>query len=171
MIIPYSKIIGMSVFAVKNQSCVGIIVGVVLKKQDFAVHGFIVKTSVLPFISNKVISATDVVDLTPEGLVVENDNIVSDLHDAVRLHQAIHDGYTGIQQKVITESGKRIGRVFDYLVSAPDLSISRIYIRSLLSERILPKAAIKSFKKGIIIIRDDYDLVPLKKSALAAEMA
>lgn len=165
MFIPYSKIIGLPVFAVKNQSLAGHIVDVVLKKTAFEPQGFIIKISPLPLTKHKVISSTDVIELSNQGLVVDNENSISDLKDAVRLRETIEDGYIGIGQKVYTESGKRIGKVFDYLVSVPDLSINKIYVKNMISERILPVSLIRSYKKDIIIVVDDFDLAPLEKSS------
>lgn len=169
--IPYSKIVGLPVFAVKNQVLIGHIFTIVMKKTELSPHGFVVKTSNLPFSKPRIVAVSDILELSNEGLVVESANDVSDLTDAIRIKEALEAGFAGIGQKVITESGKRLGKVFDYLISTPDMNISKIYVKGIFSERIFPLVAVKGFKKGLIIVRDDFDLAPLGKSAFAAETA
>ena len=92
------------------------------------------------------------------------------MKDAIRIKQAIDQGLSGIGQKVVTKSGKKIGKVFDYLISVNDLSITKLYVKNMMSERIIPITAVNEIKGNIIIINDDYDMVSIPRTAVEAKM-
>lgn len=170
MIIPYTKLVGVSVFELKTQTKVGYVLDLIIKKSDISIYGLVVKTSMLPFAKMKVIAETDIVEVGNDGVIIQENDSISDFDDAVRLKEAYHHKLHGIHQHVRSKSGKNLGKVFDYLVRATDLSITKIYVKSLVSERIIPTSAITDIKGKQITVNNDYDLVDVKTSAIEAEM-
>lgn len=170
MIIPYTKLVGLSVFELKTQTKLGFVLDVIIKKSDISVYGLVVKTSLLPFSKMKVVTETDILEIGNEGVIVQDEEAIADLDETVRLKEAYHHKLRGINQHVKTKSGKNLGKVFDYLVRANDLSITRIYIKNLVSERIIPASAITEINGKHITVNNDYDLVNVKTTAIEAEM-
>lgn len=158
MLIPYSKIIHAPVFELRHQQKLGVIEDIIIKKSDLSVYGLLIKT--LDFIpKTKVVSASDIAELASGAVVINEEKSLIDIKETIRLNDAVKQGCTGLKQKVVTGSGKRIGRVFDYLVSSSDLTITKFYIHSLLSEKIIASNAITKFDGKIITITDDFELV------------
>jgi uncharacterized protein YrrD len=150
MIVPYSKIIGLDVFDLKNQLKIGRVKEIVFQKKDFKISGIILENSF--FERNvKVISNIDIVDISPQGVVVKDSDSVSNLKESVRLAEAVKEGMRGVDQKVVTKTGKSLGRVVDLYISAETLLISKIFVKNIFSERIISSNAILEIKKRKII--------------------
>lgn len=167
MLVPYSKMIRNPIFSAKNQTKVGEVLDIVLKKNSFSVAGFAVKTCNRIIRRQKVLSLTDIIDIDKDVIIVAAAEAIINPSEATRIEEAIKQGYLGIGQRVITESGKRIGKVFDYLLLLPSLEIAKIYVRGLFAERIIPSSEIKAFKNKNIVIKDDYNFGALKNPSLS----
>lgn len=162
---------GTPLLEIRNQAKLGTVFDVVIKKSDLSVSGLLVKTNKL-IDRPRVVVASDILEVNPEGVVINNAGSLVSLGDVVRLSEAIHQGYHGLHQKVITRSGKRIGWVFDYLISSTDLTITKLYIQTLFYERIIPVSVITKFEGRKIIISDDFEFASLAADiALEAEAA
>jgi uncharacterized protein YrrD len=170
MIVSFSKLIGAPIFELKTQTKLGFIIDIVIKKSDVSIYGLIAKTSLAPFSRAKTISETDILEISNDGIIVEDEKAISDMTETIRLKEAFDGGLHGVGQKVKTKSGKNIGKVFDYLIRADDLTITKIYLKNLFSERIIPTSAIVEIKGRQITINNDYDLVNVKSNCVEAEM-
>lgn len=170
MIISFSKLTGAPIFELKTQTKLGFVLDIIIKKSDISVYGLVVKTSLAPFTRAKAISETDILEISSDGIIVEDEKAISEMTETVRLKEAWDGGLHGVGQKVKTKSGKYIGKVFDYLVRADDLCITKIYVKNIVSERIIPTSAIIEIKGKNITINNDYDLVDLKNNCVEAEM-
>jgi len=158
MILPYTKIIGLPVFDFKNQSQIGTVKDVIIQAKDFKVSGFILESSIFDR-KTKVISSTDLIDIASQGVIANDEDAVSTTEENVRLKDAIKSGYHGIGQKVVTKSGKGIGKVIDLFISSETLEISKIHVKSVFIERIISRSAIIEIKKKKIIVRDNFEAV------------
>ncbi|OQA03247.1 MAG: PRC-barrel domain protein [bacterium ADurb.Bin400] len=162
MIIPYTKILGLPVVALKSQSVIGFISDIAIQKEPLGIHGFIIKQSHSPFTKPKAITIHDVVELGNQSLLVLDNQAISELNDTLRLNQALQHGYHGIGQTVVTTSGRRLGKVTDFLISTPTLSINKFYVCSLFKERIIASSAISKINGKTITIKDDYNLIMIE---------
>jgi sporulation protein YlmC with PRC-barrel domain len=170
MVTPYSKLIGTPVFELKTQRNLGTVIDVIINKNNFSVYGLLLKGSILPFGKTTVIAYSDILELTGSAIIVENEDAISDLKETVRLNEAYKSGYSGIGQRIVTKTGKKIGKVFDYLISSNDLTITRLYVKNLLNERIIPSSAIINIEGRKITINDSYELVDVRSTVIEAKM-
>lgn len=143
---------------------------IIIKKSDISIYGLVVRTSILPFAKMKVITETDILEIGHDGVIIQDEDAITNFDDSVRLKEAYHHKLHGINQHVRSKSGKNLGKVFDYLVRATDLSITKIYVKSLVSERIIPTSAITKIEGKHITVNNDYDTLDVKTSAIEAEM-
>ncbi|MFA5927090.1 MAG: PRC-barrel domain-containing protein [Patescibacteria group bacterium] len=168
MIIPYSRVVGAKVFETKSQSILGEIDDIVFSETNLVILALTIKSPTFIKRDTKAISTTDIISLNNYAVMVGNKEAVSNLKDLVRVASAINKGFVGINQIVVTQSGRKVGRVFDYLIDSASFAITKIYTKSILKERIIPASAITDIQGHKIIIKDDYGLAEIS-TTLAVE--
>jgi uncharacterized protein YrrD len=167
MILTYTKIVDQNIYELKSQHKLGKVSEIIIKKSNLSIYGVILQNDSFLGRNVKVVNAADIVELTPNGVLVKDEDSVTSLKDNLRMKEAIDHKYFGIGQKVYTRKGKYIGKVFDFTISSDTLEITKFYTKSLLAERIIASAAIVEFNKKKIVIKNDYESVAV--AAVAVE--
>lgn len=171
MLLNYTKIIGMPVAELRNQEKIGVI-GNIIFNDECAVAGFMLGSQSLFFWKEqaKVIPAEASIALVKDGLIINSDDNICDLSEMVRLNSLIKRKLCGIHQRVLTERGKYLGYVYDFLINSSTLSMTKFYIKNLLfEEKIIPCSKVLSFDKGQIIVKDESK--PITVAEPMAEIA
>lgn len=70
--------------------------------------------------------------------------------------------------KVVTESGKRIGKLEDLAVSLQFGAVAKFYVRNLLSRRIIDRDDIVEITKRKIVIKDDIPIASTEPNIIAS---
>lgn len=161
MIVSYDKIKNLSVYELKNHSKLGEVAEIILKNEDFQIAGLILKKNVLSK-EEHVISELDIIEISNKGVIVQNAEAVLESSELIRIKELIKEGYVGAGQRVVTRSGRYIGRVCNFLVDSSTLMVTKFYTKNLLSEKIFSTHNIVSFEGRTIIIRDDLESAKLK---------
>ena len=168
MIVRYSQVIHSPIVEIKTQNLLGKVLDIVLQKSDFSVKAVLVKPSILSF-EKLVVSDADILEIVNNAVLVNDENSISPLKDSPRIVQSIDAKAFGINQKVITKSGKTVGRISDYTFDSQLLKVMNLYVKSLVSDRIISATSIQKFEKGTITIDDDYEVAktaePMAKTA------
>jgi uncharacterized protein YrrD len=153
------------VIELKDQSRLGIVEELILQKSDFKILAMLVKTfPILP--ARKVITGDDIVEIAKGAVLVQDDNSISDIKENMRIAEALRGNATGVGQKVYTKSKKYLGKVFDYTVESSACALVSIYVKHLISVRIISRAAIVDFDKDKIVVEDDFEAI---KASILAE--
>ncbi len=166
MIIRYSQVIHSPIIEIKTQSLLGKVLDIVLQKSDFSIKALLVKPSIFSF-EKLVVTDADILEIVNNAVLVNDDNSISPLKDSPRVVQSIEAKAYGINQKVITKSGKVVGRVHDYTFDSQILKVINLYVKSLVSDRIIPSGSIHKFEKGKVIIDDDYEVAKVAETMTA----
>jgi len=166
MIIRYSQVIHSPIIEIKTQSLLGKVLDIVLQKSDFSIKALLVKPSIFSF-EKLVVTDADILEIVNNAVLVNDDNSISPLKDSPRVVQSIEAKAYGINQKVITKSGKVVGRVHDYTFDSQILKVINLYVKSLVSDRIIPSGSIQKFEKGKVIIDDDYEVAKVAETMTA----
>lgn len=171
MIVKFSQIFHHSIYDLENQNRLAFVLDAVIQKTDLSVKALIVRTNVfIP--QKKIITFNDIVEISPKAIIVRNEDAISDYKDNIRVVESIREKLHGVNQKVVTKSGNIIGRVFDYLVDSESGKITKIYVKSLFHDRIIPRQKIRSIEKRKIVIDDDFETVgEVKNPAFEPEVA
>jgi uncharacterized protein YrrD len=166
MLVPYSKIIGSNIIELKTQTLVGSASDIVFQKSNLSIEAILLKGGLFNG-KTKAISAKDILEITSKSVaVLVNDaDSVIELSEMIRVKEAYQRGFHGVGQKVVTKSGKEIGRVYDFLVTSEDLVVQKIYVKSLINERIISTENVISFENSKkIIIKDDFGVAALSST-------
>lgn len=164
MVIEISELIGLAVRSTANQS---------LGKVDFCVFngktatlvGFqMARSGVLKKFAG--ISFSDVIDLTRQSLVIENEvKLMKNLGEFDVLHKT-YGPVVGVPAQ--TESGERLGRVNDLYIETNTGAITRYHLRHFFQERIIPQQFVVAITPERVVFKDEV-AKPQFTGAVAAE--
>ncbi len=166
MIVKYSQIIHSPVVELKNQSRLGVTSDLVIQKSDLTIKGAIVRTGLFGLIK-KAAAESDIVELNRSAVILNSNDSLVNISEVERIKEALNEKLYGINQSVKTKSGKLIGQVYDYTIDNATCAIQKFYVKSFLSERIIPVSAVTEIKGKRITIRDDFKILPAAEPARA----
>lgn len=92
---------------------------------------------------HRVIFAADIRELSVRGVIVDSEDNLMELEGLVRLEKVLAIDFQMMDKKVVTKSGKSVGKVMDYVVDDKGYEIQKIYVRP---------AIVKAFTKNDLII-------------------
>lgn len=158
MIVKYSQIVGAPLLSLDDQKKIGKVLDIVLQKSDISIKGLIVKTGlILPL--KKIVSSADIIETTNSAIVVKDESVLLPEKELPQISEAIKKKMFGVSQKVVTKSGTRIGYVYDYTLESESMMLSSIYVKNMLSDRIISRSAISEIEGKKIIIDDDFEII------------
>lgn len=70
----------------------------------------------------------DIRDVIPQGIVVNDYDVLTEPEELVRLHKLMQIGFDPRGKQVITVSKKRIGKVSDYATEIETMYIQKLYV-------------------------------------------
>jgi uncharacterized protein YrrD len=150
MIIEAKKIIGLPVASQDMLSRIGTIKQVLVDPENGQVLGFLIKQGGI-FGSQKALSAMDIVDWDPNGLVTSSFENLVDPSEIVRIKEILDKNIILLGMKARTESGKRLGYVENFLIETTTNMIVKYYLKDMLGNaRVLPADKVVKINKEII---------------------
>jgi len=154
MFIEAKKILGLPVAAVDTESRIGEVRQILIEPENGALLGFLVQTGGI-LSPKKVLSAVDIREWDPNGLVTESiDNLVPPV-EIVRIKEVLDKNIILIGMPAKTESGKRLGSVEDLLIDTDTNSVAKYYLKDLLgNSRVLPADKVFRIDKQVIFTDD-----------------
>ena len=170
MIIKYSQIIHSPVVELKDQTNLGLASDLVIQKSDLTIKAVIIKCGFFSLLT-RVAVASDIVELNSGSVILNDENSITTLSGATRINEAIREKMYGLNQYVGTKSGKALGQVYDYTIDNSTGAIQKLYLKSLMTDRIIPASAIIKFDGKKITIEDDFEIITELKPEFKPEVA
>jgi sporulation protein YlmC with PRC-barrel domain len=93
--------------------------------------------------STLILLSSEIRDMLPQGLVVNDHEALSEAEDLVRLHDILNLRFELLGKAVVTEKGSRVGKVSDYAVETSSLIIKKLYVS---------QSLIKNFSGGTLSV-------------------
>jgi uncharacterized protein YrrD len=167
MFIEAKKLIGLPVAAVNTQSKIGQISQILIDPQNGNLMGFLVSLGGL-LSPKKVLSAVDIREFDPNGIVTESSDNLVPPEEIVRVNDIIKKKIFLIGMPAKTESGKSLGNVEDLLIDTDTSSVAKYYLKDLLGKsRVLGSDKVVKVDKQIIFT-DDVNLPPPNAAGVTA---
>lgn len=167
MLLLRSQIIKKNVYELKTQTRVGKIFELVFDCSSFKIIAFVLQKSLLSSKKIMLINSADIIQANKSAIFINNIDSISSLDENVRVKKAVNDKFYGIGQKVITKSGKTIGKMYDFVINSETLNIEKIYVSSFFGDRIIPIKNIISIEENRkIIIKDEYRSIKVSSQAV-----
>lgn len=124
-------------------------------------NGTFVALSVHPSAA-KIVGARDILSWYPHIVIRDMDSI-TEPDEVIKVHEVLSEASYGpfFKNSVVTESGEKLGRVFDYLINLDagvvlNLMVAKTFLGLInFSERIIPVSDIIRVEPDQIIIKDD----------------
>ena len=159
MFIEAKKLINLPVAAMDTSSKVGTIREILVDPENGRLLGFLIKTGGF-WGSPKVLSAVDIREFDPNGIVTDSiENIVSS-KEIVRINEVLAKKIILLGMKAKTQSGKRLGVVENFLLDTETECVVKYYLKDLVGgSRIFPADKVAKIDKEIIF-SDDIEAIP-----------
>ena len=118
--------------------------------------------SISGFLSSKKATAfNDIYECNADAILVKDDESVVNIAKLVRIEKVVGQKIFLLKNKVVTESGKRLGRVSDFVINIDLGILVKIYVEDYLwkgysqSTLVVPAHNIVSIEHKKIIVNDD----------------
>ncbi len=136
-------------------------------------NGTFVALSVHPFMK-KIVGMRDVISWYPK-IVIRDAECIVDPDEVMRIKDVLDKGYAPfLDNTVVTESGKKLGQVYDYLFDIDaGILLKMMVAKSFLgmvrtSERVLPASDIIRVETDRIIVKDDMRVIEATPELIGA---
>lgn len=145
------------VMSLRTGGTVGIAGDMIINPNNLRVEGWYVQDK---FSGHKlVLVSQEVRDIAPQGLIINDHEALVEPEELVRLKTVMDIGFKLLGKQVISQSGKRYGKVSDFAVETESLIIKKIYTA---------QSIIKNFSGGSLSI-DRTQIVEINRSQIIIE--
>jgi len=164
MLTLYSKIVNLPIIELENQSRLASVLDVVVDPKNGRILGLIAKVgSILP--RDQLVAARDISQILPTTILVVDAERLTAIDEVVRVNELYKKHYTLFGKKVVTENGKLLGKINDYLIDDEALSLVKIYVRHLISDRIIPYSAVVKIDDKAVTVKDDFEAISVSNES------
>ncbi len=155
-----SDLLEKPVVGVQNAEILGTINGFIVRPDDFK----IVVCIVTPIVSKTklYLLPSDIRLVNNNKIIIDSHQKLSEFEDLVRYQHDITNNYNVIGNKVETTTGKKLGRVKDFIFDPAHFYISKLYVRPrifktfLVTNLLIDRADVIDVKKNTIIVKDNF---------------
>lgn len=109
--------------------------------------------------SRRFVSVIDIISYFEDGVVIRDNDAIQQPDDLVRLKPLLSEPFTPSGVRVVTESGRRLGKVADYSIDTGSHLIAKLHIRPPFwiwrEELIIPREHVTKMSRREIVVRYD----------------
>lgn len=151
----YSKIVGLPVFEAENMRPKFLIEDIIIDNETGKIVAFLADGK-----RNLVITPHDILAIK-HGVWIKDASDLGTVDDILRVSKIVEDFGGFLNKKVITESGKVLGKVVDMYFDSQITQLTKLYVaKNILGfiqydSRILPMKNVIEAGKDAIIVKDD----------------
>jgi uncharacterized protein YrrD len=118
-------IISRPVLSLRTGTQVATALAPIINPHNLKIEGFYCKS-----VGRKqtILVVQDVRDVLPQGIVVNDEDVLTEAHDLVRLKNVLSLGFELIGKPVETASKQRLGKVNDYATETDSMIIKKLYV-------------------------------------------
>ena len=152
-----TDIIGAEILLKAENARLGPVLDLVFSPDDGSVLAFVCYDPIAK--RRRVFAPAAVRRLVEDRILIDGYDSLVDAEDLIRLREAKKVGAKIIGEKVITESGQKLGKVATATVRTDVWRLERLYVdpaNFLASQLLIPAAKIIKIEKKIIYVTDEY---------------
>ena len=115
----------------------------------------------------------DIRDIIPQGLIVNDHDVLAEPEELVRLKDILHLNFELLGKPVVTASGDKVGKVGDYATETTSMFVQKLYISQSLFKSFaggnlgVDRTQIVEITPRKIVINDLEQKVPARVGAIA----
>ena len=167
----YSDIIGMGVYEDDMPRPVTTVQDIIMDYERGELIAFVVGR-------NKIVTPVDVLSFS-NGIRINSADNIGDVSDVLRVEEILKSGVRIAQNKVETEGGEELGKVFDFAVDDKTYEFRKLYVAKgflglfRYDSRIIPSKNIIEILPDKIVVKDKFESVKeeIKEKGAVKEMA
>jgi sporulation protein YlmC with PRC-barrel domain len=76
-----------------------------------------------------ILMARDIRQISPEGVLVDNEEELTNPEDIVRLKVILKSSYNPIGKHVVSDTGRKLGNVDDYTINLETARVQKLHVR------------------------------------------
>ncbi len=124
-----------------------------------------------------VLLSQDVRDIIPQGIVVNDHDVLTEPDDLIRLQKVLKLEFTLLGKPVYTDHKKKLGKVSDYAAEMPTLFIQKLYISQSIVKSLsggnlsVDRNQIVEITNRKVIVKDPLQPTKLQRAVPAAQLA
>jgi hypothetical protein len=121
----------------------------------------------------RILLSQDIRDIMPQGIVVNDQDALTDPDELIRLKDIIDLGFDVMGKQVVTTTKAKVGKVTEYAVEVDGLYIQKIYVSQPFFKSLgggnlgIDRSQIVELTNKQIIINDLHGKVPVAAKAIA----
>lgn len=118
-----------------------------------------------------VLVEQDIRESIPQGIVINDHDVLVEPEELVRLHKVMNIGFDPIGKPVVTVSKQRVGKVIDYATETDTMYIQKLYVSQSFLKHLtggnlgVDRNQVQEITAKKIIIQDLLGTVPLAAPA------
>lgn len=165
----YTKTIGTPIFEDDSLRPVTSVKDVIMDPETGKMVALVVNTS-----KNLVITPMEILSWQ-DGIYVSNRDAIFSGNEVLRIQKVRESGIKIFNNKVETQSGKFLGRVFDFSIDNQTFSLKKLYVARgflgliRLDSRIIPQKNIIEILSDKIVVKDDLHGIKEKEGEMIME--
>ena len=119
-------VIGKPVLSLRTGSAVADVVSPIINPDNLKIEGFYCQDNETK--EQLVLLYQDIRDVLPQGLVIDDHDVLSDPEELIRLRNLLELGFELIGKPVETIAGDKVGKVSDYALEGTTMFIQKLYV-------------------------------------------
>jgi sporulation protein YlmC with PRC-barrel domain len=152
------QIIGQPILGIRGGRELARVVDIVLNPHKMRIEAFFCDDRRSQ--EDLVLHGEDIREFGALGIIVDSEDSIMPLGDLVRLKEIVELNFSLIDKAVVTESGKKLGKVENYVVDDNGFNIEKIYARPQLlkafgtSDFIIGRRQIVRVNNNEVVVKD-----------------
>jgi uncharacterized protein YrrD len=157
------------VLSLRTGTTIGTVTTPIINPNNLKIEGFYCNDRFSK--QQRILLYQDIRDIMPQGFVVNDQEVLSESEELVRLKDIIKLGFTLIGKPVVTQSKDKIGKVSDYATEVDSMYVQKLYVsqpllKSLTSGSLsIDRSQIMEITNRRIIIADLLQATPVRATA------
>lgn len=158
MLIVSTQLVGMPIVSVHASAKIGATTRVIINPHNLTIAGFYVLRPARG--EEEVLLPQDIRETDGKVFVINHEEDLADAEDLIRLEEVLKIDYQLHEKPVVTESGKKLGLVEDYVVDAQKLTIMSLHVSPTLlksfmsSDRVISRKQILEVSEKEVTVKD-----------------
>lgn len=157
------------VLSLRTGGIVATTTSVIINPNNLKVEGFFCLDSRSK--EQLVLVRQDVRELIPQGIVINDHDVLVEPEELVRLHKVMNIGFEPIGKPVVTLSKQRVGKVIDFATETDSMYIQKLYVSQSFFKHLtggnlgIDRSQVQEITAKKIIIQDLLETVPFAATA------
>lgn len=119
-------IINKQILSLRTGEAIADVLSPIINSNNLKIEGFYCQDSIDK--AQLVLLYQDIRDILPQGIVVNDHDVLTDPEDLVRLKEILELNFELIGKQVETISNEKVGKVSDYAFDAATMYIQKLYV-------------------------------------------